>query len=314
MLQVMILVKPFWKTLAKHRPKYDFLLALKKQANLLFWPYDGNIVQILRNLRTKHQYEPDFILQYDNAYSHFSPDITGLEQITIPKGYYVMDIHSPASTQARKQFMEKNQFDLIFSVTKHAFLSEFPQFHQSFRWLPFSINPAVYTDWQEVKSIDYLLMGLVNFESDDVYPFRQHVLAQMNGLPGFVHHTHPGHFVSYKDALFVNEKYAKELNKAKIFFTCGSRYQYPVMKFFEALACKTLLIAEGNQDIEELGFQDGIHYVHCTKTDDVIEKASYYLGHPSERERITNNGFQFVHENHSNNKRAEQFFKYLETQ
>lgn len=307
-LNIMIIVKPFWKTLAKHRPKYDFLLELKKHANVLFWTHDGDIVQILRNLKNKHQYEPDFILHYDNAYPHFSPVVTGLEQISIPKGYYVMDVYPPASTEARTQFMEQSKFDLIFSVTKQAFLSEFPQFQKSFRWLPFSINPNVFKDFQEKKSIDYLLMGLVDFGTDDVYPFRKHVLATMKDVPGFVHHAHPGHFVSYKDATFVNERYAKEINKAKIFFTCGSRYKYPVMKFFEALACKTLLIAESNEDIKELGFADGVHYVAATK-DDVAARAQEWLKHESLRSTITKNGYELVHRLHTNAHRAKQFIQ-----
>ncbi|MBH0231737.1 hypothetical protein H0267_16155 [Halobacillus sp. KCTC 3957] len=37
--------------------------------------------------------------------------------------------------------------------------------------------------------------------------------------------------------LYVDKKYALELNRAKIFFTCGSVFQYPVLKFYEAPAC-----------------------------------------------------------------------------
>ena len=74
----------------------------------------------------------------------------------------------------------------------------------------------------------------------------------------------------------MNEKYAQELNRAKIFFTCGSALRYPLLKFYEAPACRTLLLAEPNQDIFDLGFKDGTHFIAC-EVEDFYDKAKYYL-------------------------------------
>jgi spore maturation protein CgeB len=92
----------------------------------------------------------------------------------------------------------------------------------------------------------------------------------------------------------VNEKYARELNRARIFFTCGGEFQYAVAKFFEAPGCRTLLLAKPNKDILELGFKDGVNFVACNESD-FYDKAIYYLRNYKERERITNNGYHFIH-------------------
>ncbi|NLY80088.1 MAG: glycosyltransferase family 1 protein, partial [Lysinibacillus sp.] len=97
-----------------------------------------------------------------------------------------------------------------------------------------------------------------------------------------------------------------ELNRSKMFFTCGSSYKFPVLKFFEAPACKTLLLAEANPDILELGFKDGVNFVACDKTN-FNEKAMYYLKNEKERMRITENGYKFIHANHTDDVRAKNF-------
>lgn len=310
-LKILVLVKPFWKNLAKHKAKFDMIKAFEEFSEVMYWYTDGKITHILRYLSKMHGFKPDFILQYDNLYFHFAPRITGLDSIDIPKGYFVIDIYWPAKKDTREQFIKQNKIDLVFSVTKEAFLNTFPEFKEKFRWLPFSINPHIHKDWKLNKTTNYLLMGLINYPSTGMYPFREAVLQKMKNEEGFIHHHHPGHLVNYEKDALVNKKYAMELNRSKIFFTCGSKYHYPVLKYFEAPACKTLLLAEPNKDILELGFKDSINFVSCTK-ENVYEKAKFYLKNEKERERITLNGYNFIHTHHTNRVRALQFIKFVE--
>jgi hypothetical protein len=309
-LKILIFIKQFWKELAKHRGKYDFVKSIEEFADVIYWTKDGDAVQILKYLETRHHFKPDFLFMYDHVYQAFAPNIYGLDQLNIPKGYYVMDVYFPASKKLREDFMKQNHIDLVFSVTKQAFLKQFPQYKEKFRWLPFSINPDIYKDYQQPKTMNYLLMGLVHYPKAGTYPFREAVLKQMKNEKGFVYYQHPGHLVKYEDDAYVNEKYAKEINRAKIFFTCGSIYQYPVLKFFEAPACHTLLLAEASDDIYELGFKDRVHFVACDEKN-VYEKAKYYLQHNLEREQITKSGYEFIHSHHTNRKRAMQFIDYI---
>ena len=225
-------------------------------------------------------------------------------------------------------YIEESKIDIIFSATKHPFLIVFPQYRDKLRWLPWSINPRIMTDWKKKKDIDYLLMGLVYVDKNSRgrfplprkiptrgrYAFRDAVFEKMKDKPGFVFHPHPGHRVTKSNLLIVGEAYAKELNRSKMFFTCGSRNPFggvAVLKFFEAPACKTLLLAEANEDITELGFVDGVNFVSCT-VENVVDKANYYLSNQKERERITINGYQFIHRNHTNEIRAKQMVEQIE--
>lgn len=307
--KILILIRPFTNKYPKHLSKFETIQAIEKFADVRYWYRDGNIHDILAQLK----FQPDFIFHYDMGYGYaLAPRIAGLHEVDIPKGCYVIDAHySPGE---RRKYFERNKIDLIFSATKSAFLKTYANDKDRFRWLPFSINPAVFKDWQLEKDIDFLLIGQLYDRQKKTgyqtmtpkgrYPFREVVLEKMRGEKGFVFHPHPGHTASAK--ALVNERYAKELNRAKIFFTCGSRLQYPVQKFFEAPACKTLLLAEPVPDILELGFKDGENFVACNQSD-FYEKAMYYLKNEEERKRITENGYRFIHSKHTNDVRAKEF-------
>ncbi|WP_153464883.1 MULTISPECIES: glycosyltransferase [Sediminibacillus] len=317
-LKILILVRQFWLDFPKHKPKIDMLRAIEEFAEVNYWHEDGNIHEILGAL----QWKPDFIFHYDIAWDNgLAPVITGLADIDIPKACFVIDLHF--SKTKRIQYIEKNKVDLIFSVSKNPFLTVFPQYKDKLCWLPWSINPDIIKDWKMKKDIDYLLMGLLYYEDErnpprqlaakGRYAFREAVLNTMKDVPGFVFHPHPGHKVPYSAEMYINEKYARELNRAKIFFTCGSRNSsgaFAVLKYFEVLGCKTLLLAEPNQEITELGFQDGVHYVACN-TNEIYEKALYYVNNEEQRNQIVQNGYDFIHQNHTNEMRAKQFVTYL---
>ncbi|GIN19872.1 glycosyltransferase [Siminovitchia fordii] len=317
--KILVLVKPFW-VYPKHKVKRDIFEALEKYADIYYWYKNGHIKDILRVLNIK----PDFIFHYDIAWNFImSPKIEGLADIDIPTGCFVIDLHWQAD--ARIQYFQENKIDLIFSATKYPFLNTFPQFSDKFRWLPWSVNPAIMKDYGLEKDIDLLLMGLVYIDNNahgihkfpkamppkGRYEFRDTVFSKMKDKPDFVYHPHPGHLASQSDQLIVNESFAKELNRSKIFFTCGGRLKMgkvAVLKFFEAPACKTLLLAEPNDDIYDLGFVDKQNFVACT-VNDFEEKAEYYLTNDQERLRITENGFQFIHQHHTHDERAKQMLR-----
>lgn len=315
-LKILVLIKSFNKSAPKHQPKFDTIKAIEKFADVRYWHKDGNINDILVALN----FTPDFILHYDHAWnSPLTPRIKGLGKINIPKGCFVIDIHY--SPSERVKFFNRNKIDLIFSVTKSPFLKKFPQYKDQFRWLPFAINPEVFKDWQIEKNINFLLMGQVfdrERKSRNVtgtpkgkYPFREEVLVRMRKEEGFLFHHHPGHYAKNTSKNYLNEKYAKELNRAKMFFTCGSKFQYPVLKYFEAPACRTLLLAKPVPDLTELGFVDGENFVACNESN-FYEKAMYYLENEEERTKIIDSGYEFIHTHHTNDVRAQQFIEYVE--
>ncbi|CAI8701499.1 Glycosyltransferase family 1 protein [Brevibacillus sp. IT-7CA2] len=324
-LKILILIRPFGIMYPKHRIKFDMIEAIGEYAEVKYWFEDGDIRDILK----KTKFQPDFIFHYDSAWRYkMAPRITGLDKIDIPKGCFVSDLHYHPSEENKKKhheqsridYITKNHIDLVFSVSKHPFLQVYPQFKDKHRWLPWSMNPNVIKDWECKKEIKFLLMGqlYVNDSQNPPkrippkgdYKFREAVLANMNGVEGFVFHPHPGHLVSASENAYVNEKYAKEINRSNIFFTCGGQFDFAVLKFFEAPGCRTLLLAEPNKDMLDLGFEDGVNFVACTE-DNLYEKAMYYDQNMEERKRITENGYAFIHKYHINSVRAQQFLTYV---
>jgi len=323
-LKILILIKPFWKLYAKHRVKYDTIQAIEEFADVHYWYEDGDISEILNQL----SFTPDFIYHYDIAWKYaFAPRITGLDKINLPKGCFVIDLHYNPSERAKENYHEQtrldyiqnNKIDLVFATYKHTFLKQYPQLADKHRWLPWAINPNIFKDWNKSKKIKFLLMGLVHVEHSPpkgnplkgAYSFREAVLQRMAGTPGFIYHPHPGHLVSPNESALVDVKYGKELNRSTIFFTCGSTQGVPVAKYFEAPACLTLLLAEVNPDLYDLGFREGVNFVACTK-EDFYEKAMYYDNNKAEREWIAANGHTLIHNQHTNRVRAKQFIEYVE--
>jgi len=313
-LKILFLIKPFGDLYVKHKQKFESIREIEKFATVQYWYEDGDIFEIMEELK----FQPDFIIHYDIAWNYkYAPRITSLDKVKIPKGCFVLDLHY--SKERRIKYIQSSGIDLIFSRSKQRFLEVFPQYSKILRWLPFSINPEIMKDWKLKKEITFLLMGQVYHESKELnkprtregrYPFRDAVLNTMSYVEGFVFRPHPGHWVAFNEDLYVETKYAQELNRSKMFFTCGSEFKVPVLKFFEALACNTLLLAEPNEDIFEMGFKDEEHFVACN-SDNFFEKAMYYKENKDERRRISKKGYKFVHKYHNNHVRAKQFVQYL---
>ncbi|MCR2804336.1 glycosyltransferase family protein [Paenibacillus soyae] len=297
-LKILMLAKRFAEAMPKHQHKFDMLEAIGRVADVRYWTKDGDIFDIMARL----DFRPDMIFHYDFEWRNaFAPNIRNLDRADILKGCYVLDVHfDPA---ARREYFDRSgKPDIIFSASKYPFLEAFPDCASRFEWLPFGINESLIKDYGLPKDIRYSLMGLM----DPKYPFRHAVASRMKGAEGFVHFKHPGHRTPDRPGLFVKEEYARAINRSMISFTCGSVLRIPVAKFLEIPGCRALMLAEPNRDIEELGFEDGVHYVACNRTN-VGTQALYYAEAAEEREQLTDAGYELVHRAHTNEARARQF-------
>lgn len=200
--------------------------------------------------------------------------------------------------------MKENNVKHIFVVYRDAFYRRFPEFSDRVKWFPHFVNTDIFKDYGLKKDIDWLMMGKLAF----YYPLRVSMYETMKDMPGFVYHKHPG----YRDVndneeteVFVGERYAREINRAKMFLTDGTYHDYPIIKYYEVLACKTLLLAPASQELADLGFIPGVHFV-AVNEDNFLERALYYLKHEEERQKIAEQGYRMVHEKHSVAVRAAQ--------
>ncbi|WP_106498253.1 glycosyltransferase family protein [Lentibacillus sp. Marseille-P4043] len=278
---------------------------LAKTVNLTMWRNPGHMDYILNQLPVR----PDFILLLNDIGRQMKPLMNGLSRTGIPTGLFVNDVHR--LVKLRRNYVTKHNIAHLFTVTRDKFIELYPEFINKMEWFPHFVQTEIYRDYGMKKDIDLLMMGAVN----DIYPLRQKIVEAYEGNPNFTYHRHPGYQnVSRidKDQHFIGQKYAIELNRAKIVFTCPSVFYYPVIKYFEILACKSLLLAPTFPELEDLGFIPGYHFVPIDE-DDFMEKAAYYVANETERKQIAEQGYQFIRQTHSAKIRTEQLVKRIES-
>ncbi len=252
-----------------------------------------------------NDFNADFIF-FDDFTQNKTMD--GLRNVDIPKGVLYWDVHT--TQKEFRWFVRYNRIDLVFSFYRDAFLGFFPDFAGRFRWLPNHVNTEVFRDYGLEKDIDFLLMGAL---CPRVYPLRTKIAGEMAGVRGFVHHAHPGYrdFGSKEERqALVGEHFAREINRAKIFFTDDSVFKYPIAKYFEVPACNTLLLASGSPELSDLGFIDGETFVEINERN-YLKKALYYLANNMERKEIAQRGYEMVRRRHSTQVRAREFVQIL---
>lgn len=272
---------------------------LAKISDLTICYKAGDIQEIINHLGI----QPDFILINEFGEKK-PPKITGLASLTIPYAVYLHDLHY--KTDLRNEAMKREKVPYIFTHYRDKFFEWYPEFREKMRWLPHHANTKIFRDYGLNKDIDYLLMGSLGVRA---YPLREKIINIMQKQAGFVYHVYPGH--NNRESVYVGKNFAREINRAKIFFTCDSIFHYPIRKYFEVLACKTLLLAPAVPELKDLGFVAGVHFVDINQ-DNFEEKAEYYLQHKKERQLIAEQGYELIHVKHSTVQRAVQLLGMIE--
>ena len=278
---------------------------LDKVVNLTIWRKPGHISYILNQLPSR----PDFILLLNDMNEQMSPMIKGLSNIDIPIGLFVNDVHR--FVNLRKNYIDKHHISYLFTVVRDKFIEIYPEFKDKMVWFPHFVNIELYKDYALKKDSRLLMIGAVN----DYYPLRQKIVKSYAGSAEFSYHKHPGYRDFSKEEEgqhFIGRMYAQEINRAKIVFTCPSVLNYPVTKYFEVLACRSLLLAPTFKELEDLGFIPGFHFIPIDENN-FKEKAAYYLANQTEREKVVEQGYHFIRQRHSAKLRAKQLVKRIES-
>ena len=194
-------------------------------------------------------------------------------------------------------FVQANDIRVVFCPYREHFHRYLGAIADRFHWLPHCVDPDVFRDYGLPKEIDLLLMGQI---VTMYYPVRKAMLDRFQGKHGFVHHGHPGYTDIPDDdpRFFVGRRYAQVINRARIFLTCGSKWQLPLAKYFEGAASMSCVLAPGGADFPDLGFEDGETFVECT-LDDFERRAVELLQDPGLLARITRQGHEMVMDRHT---------------
>lgn len=281
----------------ENREYFKKELSMLPEVEVHFVTEGGEINQIISNLN----FMPDFIFIDDLKKAK---PITGLDNIDIPKGFLYTDVHG--NHDYFYNFESTNKIDLIFSLYRDGFKRFHPNYLDKFVWLPHHVYTPVFHDYKYEKVIDYLLMGVL---SKKTYPFRSKIVKRMRNMDNFVYYKHPGYRYfseEEKAKALIGVNYAKEINKAKIFLTDDSIYNYPIAKYFEVAACNTLILGSGSEELRDLGFIDKKTMVEINE-DNFLKKAKYYLENEKERKVIAKEGYDMVRKYHRTKDRVREF-------
>lgn len=283
-----------------------FIAELANQTDLMLWHDPGDIRDIIKKCKVK----PDFIILHEHGL--YGPNITGISNVDIPCGAYLHDLNQIMNnnTNTIKAAIDRDSIQYIFTIIRNKFIKWYPEYVDRMRWLPHCIDPAIFRDYDLQKDIDYLMIGNI---IQKYYPLRYQIYQTMKERKNFVSHLHTGPYniANKKDTALIGTKYAKEINRAKIFFTCSSNNKYPLQKYYEVLACNTLLLAPASQELKDLGFIPGVHFVDINESN-FEQKAEYYLRNKAERKKITKEGYRLVHEKHTTAIRVAQFVEMIQ--
>ncbi|MDM5337851.1 glycosyltransferase [Fictibacillus enclensis] len=275
---------------------------LARKCHLAVWEFDGKLSDILPQL----PFQPDFILVNDLK-PDYSPLIWGLKESPVPYGIIIHDLQY--KIYRRKQFIEKENIQTLFSVYRDTFKKWYPEYTDRMIWLPHHVNINIYKDYQLPKEISWLMAGSLN---PHLYPFRTQMHHFLKNEKAFVSYAHPGYRnIMDENGWLLGERYAKEINRSKMLLTCDSVYRFPVLKYFEAAACKTLVLGPSSKELEALGFIDRQTFISVSEHD-FKEKAMYYLNDKEARESIAEKAYNMVRERHSTEVRVHQLLTHIE--
>lgn len=182
------------------------------------------------------------------------------------------------------------------------------------------INPKIYKSSSDQKRFDIAFLGATTIRH---YPLRHLIweelpdLASRNKWKVLIKNTPPGLAVDKKisallgGGYFVGWKYADALAHSKIFIFGTSVFKYPLMKFYEGMACGACVMADVPVSAEELHLIPDWNFVAINE-DNWKEKLEYYMKHDAEREEIAQRGYETVMKYHTAEVRAKQLVPFLE--
>lgn len=242
----------------------------------------------------------DLLLTYGLKYTE---PFENIGDVNIPKVHIVVDYFNGAGSgtyERNHKLFNRDKYNLYFCVVSHEVRNLVKNGVCSKAFLlPFSIDTNIYKNLNLKKDIDVFAVFTTN---NKVYPNREKVhklLKEMKGVSCFTKRVE-------------HEDYINKINRSKICITSNNKFKSLSIKYYEIMACGSLLLADEPEDLKELGFIDGKHLVIYKNLNDLKDKIFYYLDHEKEREEIAKIGMSFVREYHNNSYRVQQMTKVIQ--
>jgi len=296
-----------WNRFRPRHPKGNighelFRRELAKYHNVLFYgqkyflPFDTNIT--LPDLFERFG-KPDLVFTHVEHRERLFPIgiFDELGRVDILKAHYLGDYSRLASSSGYDAHLKKTRYDVVFApfiqTLEDLKKNGIPGNHL---FLPFSVDTSVFYNRFLEKKFDVSTPVGRNE--------RQRVKLKL-----FIGKLN---FRTAVDCVKF-ENYIRRINESKIIVTSNSRFKQLSLKYFEVLACGTLLLTNRPEGLDQVGMRDGKHLVLYDGFKDLENKISYFLTHDKEREAIAKEGMELVRKYHSNRVRVVELTEMLKT-
>lgn len=178
---------------------------------------------------------------------------------------------------------------------------------------PFAVDADLFKHYHEPKQYDLGFSGSLYTAWTDI---RARIRKRLF-RPGFIQRPHYRGWRVYwgeweTSGTRTGKGYARLINSSWIWLSTTSAIDLAGARFYETMASHSLLFCNHSPVYEGL-FEEGTHCVMFENDlSDFDDKLFWYLKHHDEREAIVKRGYQHVCENHTWDKRVEQFTKTVE--
>lgn len=255
--------------------------------------------------------EYDVVVSFKNPQKSRFHDIDGILNLKprVKLVSYLTDLHSHADIDgyfdklygshdipyeiAMRKVLERS--DMVLSPYPAFFKKKWGKFMNKFVHFPHFVNHNSTRLWQP-KDMRCILSGALE---QHAYPFRNYVgRSRDQNIYTLPHPNYRAECYIRDDQYKVGTAYYKELSKFFCALATPSVLGYVVAKYMEIPACGCLLLAEYTEDLDNLGFQDGVNYLEVTK-ESFHEDLHYILDYPHAYDDVIKNGYDLIMNNYT---------------
>jgi len=235
--------------------------------------------------------EPNVVLQWDFEGTGSVGPMENMDRLHCLRVLWSCDIHKDAGSITCLDYIRKSGIGLILMSydveRKTSSAGIFKGLNVPIEYYPFAVDPEIYRPMGLPKKWDVSLLGHM---SSSYYPYRN-LYDQVLRDKGFSYH-------SPNTEMFWGQDFIRHINESRIGVTCTSSYKYPLPKILEVMSCQSLLMCDRPMDADYLHYVSGENYVEVGP-ENILEKVGYYLLHPDEAARISENGRKTVLQYHT---------------
>lgn len=256
---------------------------------------DRNHLQnILKYYTHTENWVPDAILTYGYKYS---VPFKGLGETKIPKIHILCDYtppipNWPGTIKNYWPMLQDHNYDIFFAMSYQVikwFNSNYAK--KPIFFLPFGVDATWCRPMENVSVTSNVYIGWSSH--DVVYPIRRELERRFKE-----------EFEGVKIGRKFHDAFVREMNAAYLNPNTSNAFNTMNMKTFEVMACNRVLLTEWTDELEDIGFRHGVHYLGYHTVEECIDFAHLLLADPKYMASVAKRGYELTLQKHTNDHRV----------